>query len=125
MQYHLKNRPKSGEKEKIFTDKQRKMNPSSLANLKPWKKGVSGNPAGRPPMNKKFIQALKVYGQSRWVNKLIPQEDNGKTYNQLVIEKIWNKAKVGDLEFILLLCSLDALQPELLENEDETEVELR
>ena len=110
---------------KKFTDKQRKMNPNSIANLKPWEKGVSGNPAGRPPMNKKFIQALKAYGQSTWRDKLLPHEDNGKTYNQLVIEKIWNRAKGGDLKFILLLYSLDALQPEQLKNEDETEMELR
>ena len=51
---------KKGEIEKTITESsERKINPNSLTNLTPFKKGVSGNPSGKPS-NKEFKKAVSV-----------------------------------------------------------------
>ena len=40
-----------------------RMNPRSLANLKPWEKGQSGNPAGRPAAGATVREWINVMGE--------------------------------------------------------------
>ena len=39
-------------------DRRRGKHPNSQANLKPFEKGISGNPSGRPTKHQKFKEAL-------------------------------------------------------------------
>ena len=87
----------------------RGQNPASKANLKPFQKGQSGNPGGKRLKGQEFIDALKEHGKTReqrhrtnystgkeWVS------DEG-SYNFQVVDKIWNKAREGELPYIRLL----------------------
>ena len=103
-------------------------NPSSKANLKPFQKGQSGNPGGKRLKGQEFIDALKEHGKTReqrhrtnystgkeWVS------DEG-SYNFQVVDKIWNKAREGELPYIRLLVEMGALKPSIEEVQERVEM---
>ena len=103
-------------------------NPSSKANLKPFQKGHSGNPGGKRLKGQEFIDALKEHGKTReqrhrtnystgkeWVS------DEG-SYNFRVVDKIWNKAREGELPYIRLLVEMGALKPSIEEVQERVEM---
>ncbi len=103
-------------------------NPSSKANLKPFQKGASGNPGGKRLKGQEFIDALKEHGKTReqrhrtnystgkeWVS------DEG-SYNFQVVDKIWNKAREGELPYIRLLVEMGALKPSVEEVQERVEM---
>jgi len=103
-------------------------NPSSKANLKPFQKGESGNPGGKRLKGQEFIDALKEHGKTReqrhrtnystgkeWVS------DEG-SYNFQVVDKIWNKAREGELPYIRLLVEMGALKPSIEEVQERVEM---
>jgi hypothetical protein len=51
-----------------------------------WKKGVSGNPKGRPKRGETYTDLLLEIG-----NRIDPE--TGKTNKQILSEKLWRKAK--------------------------------
>jgi hypothetical protein len=64
-------------------------------NLKPFKKGQSGNPKGRPP-----IRDIKVVLQ-----ELLSQEKNGTQLIDGLMSVVVNKALKGDLKAVDMLLS--------------------
>ena len=85
-------------------------NPNSLANLKSWKKGESGNPGGRPYKYEKLAQQLKIIGDEEVTDPW--GENMGYTYKEGVLQTIWNKAIHGNMQFVNLLSSLGCLDKE-------------
>ena len=85
--------------------------PNSKANLKPFPKGVSGNPLGRPHKFVKLAEAL-----DKWANKIFhydfwdspPKEV--VTMKEQVLWRIWDKARHGDNKCIELLARLGCLE---------------
>ena len=75
-------------------------NPNSVANLKPFVTGVSGNPSGRPT---KYV-ALK-----KQLDKLGDEEVTdfmGKKLGKrrdIVLKRIWKEAMNGNIKYIQLL----------------------
>ena len=97
-------------------DDGRGQNPTSQANLKPFEKGTSGNPSGRPVKNAKFIEALRKYGYD------VPRDIFGDkepfsqaTNNMAVIDQIWKDGKNGNYQAIRLLMELGAIEPDTSE----------
>jgi hypothetical protein len=82
------------------------MNPNSLKNLKPWTKGVSGNPGGRAANFDSIKSILKEYGMECTYDCF---DTSQGTRRDQVLEKIWSKAMSGDLTFIKLLAGLGCL----------------
>ncbi len=76
------------------TDKQRE-NSEALArrqaNLKPFPKGVSGNPAGRP----KSITLSEAY--RRQLAQVVPKDPEGRTYAEVVAALMCQRATQGDV----------------------------
>jgi len=62
-------------------------------NLKPWPKGVSGNPGGRPKM-KPVTEELE-----RLLQQEAP-EKNGQTWAALIAEALVRRAANGDVQAI-------------------------
>ena len=90
--------------------------PNSLANLKPFKKGVTGNPGGRITKYKKMAKALKKFGKGyrtieEWDSETrsIIKEDAQFPLKEEVLLRIWLKAIEGDLKFIAILAELECL----------------
>lgn len=77
---------------KRITDKQRKsreINPNSLANLKPFKKGASGNPAGRPK-SVTLSEALRLE-----LAKSNPKVKADETYAETIARLLVKAAATG------------------------------
>ena len=96
------------------TQFQRGNHPNSRANLKPFPKGVSGNPLGRPHKYHKLADALLALAD----NKVTNQEWDGHgyvtietnvTWREDVLKTIWSHARSGDIKFIQLLAYLGCL----------------
>ena len=90
--------------------------PSSLANLRKWKKGQSGNPGGRPKKYGRLAEALKHYSGKKstkfqWDEEVGGYKEikNDITYREEVLEVIWVQAKKGNLKHIELLAGLGCL----------------
>jgi hypothetical protein len=77
---------------KRITDKQRKnreINPRSLENLKPFQKGESGNPAGRPKSTT-LSEALRVE-----LARLNPKAKDEQTYAETIAKLMVKAAATG------------------------------
>ena len=84
---------------------QRRQNPKSLANLKPYPEGVSGNPDGRPKKYVKVAKALDKVG-----HKTTNWHDHNQTYKEAVLEQIWKQAYMyGSVSHIKMLAELGCL----------------
>lgn len=88
--------------EKLFESK---INPKSIRNLKPFKKGQSGNPKGRPVGRRNFetifMTALEVF------------ERNGDEAMQVeMFKKLITKARNGHVDSIKLLMDIKYGKPE-------------
>ena len=90
--------------------------PSSLANLRKWKKGQSGNPGGRPKKYGKLAKSLNDYGEKKaikyvWNDELseYTETKNDMSYKEEVLEVIWQQARKGHLKHIELLANLGCL----------------
>ena len=80
--------------------------PSSLANLKPFPKGMSGNPMGRPTKFEHLKRALNELGDE----ETFDYKDNSKgTRRKQVHETIWQRAITGDLKYVQLLAWMGCL----------------
>tara|TARA_A100001011_G_scaffold212414_2_gene220643 strand:+ start:3241 stop:3615 length:375 start_codon:yes stop_codon:yes gene_type:complete len=84
--------------------------PNSIANLKPYKKGESGNPGGRPQKYRELARAL-----SKWKNVELGYDywdmppDSCTTLKDQVHWRIWQKATHGDNKCIEILARLGCL----------------
>ena len=92
--------------------------PNSLANLKPYEKGVSGNPGGRPTKFQKLADALLPYAEKRetkhkWNENLeeFVNFESDDTFREEVLEVIWKRARNGDIKYVELLAQLGCLDP--------------
>jgi hypothetical protein len=61
-------------------------------NLKPWPKGTSGNPAGRPRRDKITTALLEE------VAKVSPHDRAGRTNAELIAEAMVRRATRGDVQ---------------------------
>ena len=90
--------------------------PNSLANLKPYEKGQSGNPGGRVTKYKKLSDALLPYAEKREIKHKWNEDlgkfvnfENDDTYREEVLEVIWKRARNGDIKYVELLAQLGCL----------------
>ena len=88
--------------------------PNSLKNLKPFPKGVSGNPLGKPHKYTKLAEALSKLGSKqisieKWNGSKYERINTDKTNREVVLEMIWSKARAGDIKFIQLLAYIGCL----------------
>jgi hypothetical protein len=89
-----------------------------VQNLKPWPKGVSGNPGGRP--KKKLI--------TDELERLLEQEApeaNGKSWATVIAEALLNQARRGDVRAIAELANRiegKPLQPVELSGDDDLDM---
>jgi hypothetical protein len=60
-------------------------------NLKPWPKGTSGNPAGRP-RNTKLTAAFR-----EMLGTVDPSDKDGRTYAEVIADAMIQKAARGDV----------------------------
>ena len=85
------------------TEKKHKINPNSLANLKKWKKGQSGNPKGREPYGiylttiarQKLGQPCPYAPDKTWAEYLVErwlgQAVENATYFNILMERLEGK----------------------------------
>ena len=76
--------------------------PNSLKNLKPFPKGVSGNPLGKPQKYTKLAESLSKLGSKKviiekWNGAKYERVKTDKTNRDVVLDTIWSKARSGDI----------------------------
>ena len=81
--------------------------PNSKSNLKPFEKGESGNPDGRPSKYSKLKKKLIEIGKMQHQDFL---GDHIGIKKDIVLQVIWDRAIEGDLRYIQFLASLDCLE---------------
>ena len=82
-------------------------NPNSRSNLRPWPKGFSGNPLGRPLKNSTLIKELNGIGDEEVVD--FDGKGQGYSKREDVLKKIWQKAQRCDIKYVQLLGGLGCL----------------
>jgi hypothetical protein len=88
--------------------------PNSLKNLKPFPKGVSGNPLGKPYKYTKLAESLSKLGtkkiiEEKWNGSKYERIKTDKTNRDVVLERIWSEARVGNIKYVQLLAYLGCL----------------
>ena len=89
------------------SDYTRGEHPNSLKNLKPFPKGVSGNPLGKPHKFQKLAERLNKIGDEQTLDFM--DRPKGYTKREGVLKKVWLQANQGDIKFIQLLAYLGCL----------------
>ena len=85
---------------------ERGKHPNSQSNLKPYPKGVSGNPLGRKGQFDRIKDILDKYGDE----EIYDWNDNNKgTRREQVWETIWTMAIGGNIKYVELLAKLGCL----------------
>jgi hypothetical protein len=86
--------------------------PNSKKNLKPFPKGMSGNPSGKPKKLEQFKEYLDWWGN-------LSEYDNWGwdkyTNRQIVIKSIWERASKGNKQDLDILLSLGLLDSDKFE----------
>ena len=92
-------------------------NQKSLANLKPFPKGVSGNPSGRPTRIQKLGDTLKKFAHekgmiSTWDSDCDTWTESSSpyTWQDDVLIVIWKKARGGNMKAISILADGGCLE---------------
>ena len=63
-----------------------------IENLRPWPKGVSGNPGGRPK-SKSLSEAYRDR-----LERIVPDDPEGRTFAEKIAEVLAKKALKGDVQ---------------------------
>ena len=82
--------------------------PNSLANLKPFPKGVSGNPSGRPSKFEGLKKALNTIGDEDYDE--FDTDYSIRSKRDTVLQNIWKMAILSDMRAIYLLAELGCLE---------------
>ena len=106
----IKNRHKS-ESISLVAEKTdgRGKHPNSVSNLKPWEKGISGNPSGRPQKYVKLKKALDKFGTMKKDVWQLGDSHGQDNYKNEVLERIWYEASNGSIQHIKILAELGCL----------------
>ena len=93
---------------------ERGFHPNSLKNLKPFPKGVSGNPLGKSLKYTKLAESLSKLGSKKviiekWNGAKYEHVKTDKTNRDIVLDTIWSKARSGDIKYVQLLAYLGCL----------------
>jgi len=106
----------------------RGQNPASKANLKPFQKGQSGNPGGKRLKGQEFIDALSEHGKTKEQRHNINYSSGTESisdegsYNFQIVDKVWKRARQGELPYIRLLVEMGALKPSIEEVQERVEM---
>ena len=79
--------------------------PNSLKNLQKWEKGETGNPIGRPFKYSKIKKELMEIGKEITLDY---HDKPQGTRKEQVLQKIWDRAIRGDIQFVKILIFLGA-----------------
>jgi len=105
--------PKKGtDEDSNYPNFGRGKHPNSKKNLKPFPKGMSGNPSGKPKKLEQFKEYLDWWGN-------LTETDNWMwdkyTNRQIVIKGIWERASKGNKQDLDILLSLGLLDSDKFE----------